>query len=116
MFILLCILLGNIISDKNYINNPSFEEFKTKKTLMYWIVDSSTDISSDCHSGNFSLHWKQTNKNIYSSQYIQLDKDFSYEVCVHYKLKDIVGIGFRFYIGNSNYTPGFKDFHFSIYL
>ena len=49
-----------------------------------------------------------------NSQYIELDKDFNYEVCVHYKLKDIRGDGFRFYIGNLNYTPGYGDYHYAL--
>ena len=115
MFILLLISLSNINCNKNIIKNPSFEELNSKNRLMDWAVDSLTDLSSDSHSGNYSLHWKQTNKIVYNSQNLQLDKDFSYEVCVHFKLKDIVGKGFRFYIGNLNYTPGFIDYHYSIY-
>ena len=116
MFTILLILLGNINSNKNIVKNPSFEEFNSKNRLLNWNVDTLTDISSDSHSGNFSLHWKQTNKRVISSQKIELDKDFKYEVCVHFKLKDIVGDGFRFYIGNLNYTPGFSDYHYSKYF
>ena len=116
MFILLFILLGNINCNKNFIKNPSFEEFNSKKRLLYWSVDASTDLSSDSHSGNYSLHWKQTNKTVTNSQRLDLEKDFKYEVCVHFKLKDIVGNGFRFYIGNLNYTPRYSDYHYSKYV
>jgi len=58
MFIILLILLGNINCNKNIIKNPSFEEFNSKNRLLNWNVDALTDISSDSHSGNYSLHWK----------------------------------------------------------
>ena len=113
MFILLLILVSNIKCNKNIIKNPSFEELNSKNKLINWNVYTLADLSSDSHSGNYSLHWKQTNITTMNSQYIELDKDFNYEVCVHFKLKDIVGDGFRFYIGNLNYTPGFSDYHYS---
>ena len=113
MFILLLILLSNINCSVNIIKNPSFEELNAQKKLINWNVDTLADLSSDRHSGNYSLHWNQTNRRVVNSQYIELDKDFNYEVCVHFKLKDIVGDGFRFYIGNLNYTPGFSDYHYS---
>ena len=113
MFILLFILLSNINCNKNIIKNPSFEELNSRNRPINWNLDSITDLSLDSHSGNYSLHWKQTNRTITNSQYIQLDKSYNYEVCVHYKLKDIVGSGFRFYIGNLNYTPGFSDYNYS---
>ena len=109
MFILLSIINCN----KNIIKNPSFEEFNSNNRLINWNVDTITDLSSNSHSGNYSLHWKQIDRTVTNSQYIELDKDFSYEVCVHFKLNDIEGGGFRFYIGNLNYTPGFSDYHYS---
>ena len=112
MFILLLILFGNINCNKNIIKNPSFEELNSKNKLLNWNVNTTLiDLSSDSYSGNFSLHWKQRNITVSSSQRIELDKDFKYEVCVHFKLKDIVGNGFRFYISNLNYTEGFSDYH-----
>ena len=115
MFILVFILLISISYNKNIIKNPSFEELNSNNKLINWNIDSLAHLSSDKHSGNFSLHWKQTNRSVVNSQYIELDKDFSYEVCAHFKLKDIIGNGFRFYIGNLNYTAGFSDYHYSKY-
>ena len=115
MFILVFILLISISYNKNIIKNPSFEELNSNNKLINWNIDSLAYLSSDKHSGNFSLQWKQTNRSVVNSQYIELDKDFSYEVCAHFKLKDIIGNGFRFYIGNLNYTAGFSDYHYSKY-
>ena len=112
MLVLLLILLSTIGCNKNIIKNPSFEEFNSLNKSMNWNVDSLADFSSDSHSGQFSLHWKQVNKTVVNSQFIDLDKDFKYEVCVHFKLKDIRGYGFRFYIGNMNYTPGYSDYNY----
>ena len=112
MFILVFIIFSRFNCNKNIVKNPSFEELNSNNKLINWNIDSLTDLSSDKHSGNVSLHWKQTNKRVINSQYIELDKEFNYEVCIHLKLKNIIGKGFRFYIGNSNSTPGFSDYHY----
>ena len=111
--IFLLVVLFIIINCKevNIIKNPSFEELDSKNKLTHWIVNDITDISSTCHSGKNSLHWKQINKRIVNIQYIELEKNYQYQVCVHYKLNNIIENGFRFYIENQNYTPGYYDPH-----
>ena len=115
MLTLLLFLFSIINCNKNILNNPSFEEFNSKNKSTYWYFDPLAGLSSHSHSGNFSLYLKQANKNVVCSQAIQVEKNFKYEICLYFKLKNIVGNGFRFYITNSNYnysTP-FTDNHFS---
>jgi hypothetical protein len=80
--IFLLVVLFIIINCKevNIIKNPSFEELDSKNKLTHWIVNDITDISSICHSGKNSLHWKQINKRIVNIQYIELEKNYKYQI------------------------------------
>ena len=115
MLTLLLFLFTIINCNQNILNNPSFEEFDSKNKSTYWYFDPLAGLSSHSHSGKFSLHWKQTNISIASAQAIPVEKNFKYEICLYFKLKNVVGNGFRFYISNKNYnyTSSFSDNHFS---
>ena len=92
MIFVLSILIINI-NCKNIIKNPSFEEFDSNNKLKDWILNPTSDISHESYSGNNSLHWKESNKRIINTQTIQVEKDFKYEICVNFKLKNITGSG-----------------------
>jgi len=97
----------------NIVKNPSFEEFDSKNKLTYWRINNKTEISSDSHSGKNSLHWKQENKRVKNYQLIELEKNYRYEICIHFKLKNIIGNGFSFYIDNNNYSSGINERYYS---
>ena len=73
------------------------------------------DISHDSHSGNNSLHWKESSKRIINTQTIEVEKGFKYEICVNFKFKNIIGKGLRFYIENKNHTQLYENYYFSYY-
>ena len=58
--------------NENIIKNPSFEEFDANSKLKYWDVVKESDISSDSHSGNNSLHWKPLNRSLVNYQQINV--------------------------------------------
>ena len=108
VFILFALII--IIScNKNIIKNPSFEELDSDNKLKYWVLNPICDISHDSHSGNNSLHWKESSKRIINTQTIELEKGFKYEICVNFKLKNIIGKGLRFYIENKNHTQLYEN-------
>ena len=117
MLALLLFLFTTINCNKNILNNPSFEEFDSRNKSINWYFDPLAGLSSYSHSGSYSLHWNQINKAIYNGQRIEVEKDFKYEICLYFKLKNIAGNGidngFRFYISNGYYTPPFSDNHYS---
>ena len=106
----------SIIYCQNIIKNPSFEEVENNQAKN-WILDRETQIiSSDSHSGKYSLYWKQTDRGISNYQIIQLEKGFQYEMCVHYKIKNIqraLEAGFFFIIESFNRISGFHEFLYS---
>ena len=116
-YLLLLSLLYIYNSGKvNIIKNPSFEELDSNNQLSYWRLNVNNGISSISHSGKNSLYWKQTNKRIINTQSIELEKDFQYEICVYYKLNNIIGDGFRFFIENNNHTPEYYErYYFNFY-
>ena len=114
MIFVLSILIINI-NCKNIIKNPSFEEFDSNNKLKDWILNPTSDISHESYSGNNSLHWKESNKRIINTQTIQVEKDFKYEICVNFKLKNITGSGFRFYIENKNFTNLYEHYYSSYF-
>ena len=86
---MICFFLFSIIYCQNIIKNPSFEEVENNQAKN-WILDKGSQIiSSDSHSGKNSLYWKQTDHGISNYQIIQLEKGVQYEICVHYKSKNI---------------------------
>jgi len=111
--IILFFIIFIINCKDNIIKNPSFEEFDSKNKLTYWRINNKTEISSDSYSGKNSLYWKQTNKRIKNYQLIELEKNYQYEICIHFKLKNILGNGFSFYIDNNNYTSGVNERYYS---
>ena len=115
VFIILFVLIIIINCNRNIIKNPSFEEFDSDKKLKYWILNPTSNISHDSYSGNNSLHWKESNKRIINTQTIVLEKDFKYEICVNFKLKNVTGKGFRFYIENKNNTQLYEHYYSSYY-
>ena len=105
--------LFSIIYCQNVIKNPSFEEFENNQ-VKYWRLDKESQIiSSDCYSGKYSLYWKQGNHSITNFQTIQLEKGFQYEVCIHFKIKNIKKTsseGFFIKIQSINTTGGFNEY------
>jgi len=101
--------------NNNIIKNPSFEEFNSNNKLKYWTLNSKCDISHESFSGNNSLFWKELNKKLFNIQTIELEKGFKYEICVHFKLRNIIGKGFRFYIVNRNHTELYENYYSSYY-
>ena len=102
----LFLLLFPIIYCENLIKNPSFEEVdEGNNKPLYWEVVKGSDLSSDCHSGSKSLHWRPNNSVLINKQIIYMDKNFKYEICLYYKLKNIYGKGLHFYI-EAVYKPG----------
>ncbi len=114
IFILFALIIINI-SNKNIIKNPSFEEFDSDNKLKYWKLNPTCDISNESNSGNYSLHWKESDKRIINTQSIELEKGFKYEICVNFKLKNIIGSGLRFYIENRDYSNLYERYYFSYY-
>ena len=114
IFILFALIITNI-SNKNIIKNPSFEEFDSDNKLKYWKLNPTCDISNESNSGNYSLHWKESDKRIINTQSIELEKGFKYEICVNFKLKNIIGSGLRFYIENRDYSNLYERYYFSYY-
>ena len=105
--------LFSIIYCQNIIKNPSFEEFENNQIKNWRLSKESQIISSDIHSGKYSLYWKQPNHPISNIQIIQLEKGFQYEMCIHYKIKNIQrtsGAGFIFTIQSVNKTSGFHEY------
>ena len=115
MLFIIFFLIFIINCNKNIIKNPSFEELDSDGIIKFWNLNSICDISNETNSGNNSLHWKESNKRIINSQTIELEKDFKYEICVNFKLKNIIGKGFRFYIENKNHTQLYERYYFSYY-
>ena len=115
MIFILFVLFIIISCNRNIIKNPSFEEFDSDNKLKYWILNSICDISHEYYSGNNSLHWKESSKRIINTQTIELEKGFKYEICVNFKLKNITGNGFRFYIENKNHTQLYERYYSSYY-
>ena len=100
-----------IILCENLIQNPSFEEMEGDK-LKYWKAVKGSDISSNSHSGKNSPHWKPQNKSMITLQDIYgLEKDFQYEICVYYKLKNI--LKFQMVFANNNKSEGYKEYYYS---
>ena len=98
-----------ICEDENLIKNPSFEEFDSDNKLKYWNVDKESDISSVHHSGKYSLHWKPLNKTISSYQFINVEKNYQYRLCIHLKLTNIKA--FQMHITNHNKTKERESYH-----
>ena len=115
MIFILFTLIIIINCNRNIIKNPSFEEFDSDKKLKYWILNPTSDISHEYYSGNNSLHWKESNKKIINTQTIELERGFKYEICVNFKLKNVTGKGFRFYIENKNHTQLYEHYYSSYY-
>ena len=106
-FLFSLIFCGN----ENIIKNPSFEEFDANSKLKYWDVVKESDISSDSHSGNNSLHWKPLNRSLVNYQQINVERNYQYEICIHYKIKNITAL--QFYILNTNKTKDYNEYYYS---
>ena len=104
---LILFLFSIIFCDENLIKNPSFEEFDSQSHLTYWNVPKESEISSDSHSGEYSLHWKPLNKTMASYQYINLEKNYQYKICMHLKLKNIKS--FQMYFTSQNNTKDYRE-------
>ena len=90
---LILFLFSIIICQENIIKNPSFEEIDSNTNkLKYWNIVQEADISHDCLSGNNCLHWKPVNLVLINYQYINIEKGYIYDVCIHYKIKNIVAL------------------------
>ena len=46
-------------------------------------------------------------------QYISIEKNYKYEICIHYKLKNITA--FQIYIGNHNTLQYYEVYYLDIY-
>ena len=111
MFHIFFFFLFSMVFCENLVKNPSFEEFEDNK-LKDWKAVKGSDISIESHSGNYSLHWKPQNKSMITLQYIDgFNKEFKYEICVHYKLKNI--LGFQLVFANVNKTDQYKEYYYS---
>ena len=96
---------------QNLIKNPSFEEIENNK-IKDWKDYTQGVLSTDSHSGMYSLNWKPQNRSMVVLQYIDgLEKDFQYEVCVNYKLKNIEG--FQLCLKNNNKTGDYRESYYS---
>ena len=103
---LILFLFSIIFCDENLIKNPSFEEFEDNK-LKYWNVAKECEISSDSHTGKYSLYWKPLNKTIACNQNINVEKNYKYRICVSIKLKKIKN--FQMYITSQNNTQDYRE-------
>ena len=106
-------LLFSIVCSQNIIQNPSFEEVDSNNKVLNWNLADGADLSADSHSGSKSLHWKTKDKTLINYQILKIEKNFQYEICVHFKLVNITGKGFAFYIESKNQTPGFYESTYS---
>ena len=109
-------LLFSIIYCQNIIKIPSFEEVEGDQVTNWKLGEGVELISSDSHSGKNSLHWKPTNKAIFSYQMIQIEKGFQYEMCAHFKTQNVPNIsyeGFLFMIESINKTNGTYEYFYS---
>ena len=109
------LVLFSLIYCQNIIRNPSFEEVENNKVLN-WGLGEGVEISSDCFSGKNSLHWRPTNHSVFSYQMIPIEKGFQYEMCAHFKVKNvknITGEGFIFMIESLNKTIGAFEYFYS---
>ena len=109
MLLIFCFSL--IICEENLIKNPSFEEVDSDNKIKYWNVVKGSDISSDSHSGKYSLHWKPENKSMVNFQYINIEKNYIYDVCIHFKLNNITAL--QMYVISLNRTTDYREFYYS---
>ena len=108
---MLFLFLFSLVYCQNIIKNPSFEQVDSNNKLLNWIVHEKASLSSDCHSGNKSLHWKQTNQTVFNYQIINVEKNYIYEVCAYIKFINAggAGSGFQMYIRSNDRTPGIYE-------
>ena len=103
----------SIIYCQNIIKNPSFEEVENNQ-VKNWILDKGVQlISLDSPLGKKALYWRQINNSVYISQTIKLEKGFQYEMCAHFKVKNIPNItkdGFQFMLQSVNRTHGIREY------
>ena len=109
------LLLFSIIYCQNIIKNPSFEEVENNQVKNWKLGEGVQLITLDNNSGKKALYWKQTNHSTSVYQIIQVEKGFQYEICVHFKVKNIPDItkdGLTFGIDTFNKTNRFREiFH-----
>ena len=110
---MLLIFLFSLVCSHNIIQNPSFEEVDSNNKALFWNLAEGAELSSVSHSGRKSLHWNTMEKTLINYQFIKIDKNLQYEVCVHFKLINIHGDGFQFYIESKNKTEGFYESSYS---
>ena len=106
--------LFSIIYSQNIIKNPSFEEVENNQIKNWKLGEGVELISSEL--GRKALHWKMANHTFFSYQMVPLEKGFQYEMCVHFKIKNIKNItkdGFMFLIESVNKTDGVHEYFFS---
>ena len=105
-------LLFSTIYCQNMLKNPSFEEVENNQVKNWRLGEGIQLITLDNNSGKKALYWKQTNHSISVLQTIPVEKGFQYEICAHFKVKNIPDIqkdGFTFLIDTSNKTNGFRE-------
>ena len=106
--------LFSLVFCQNFVKNPSFEETEDNK-LKEWKDYTNGVLSTDSHSGRYSLNWKPQNKSVIVLKYIDgVENDFQYEVCVYYKLKNIRG--FQLAFANNNESADYKEVYYSSIL
>ena len=100
LHLLFFIFINTIDCRENLIKNPSFEEIDSDNKPKFWepYGHNIHELSSDSHSGEKSLYWIPNKNTIVVRQFFFLEHDFRYEICVYFKLKNIYGDGFQFYI------------------
>ena len=109
---LILFLFSLVICEENIIKNPSFEEIDSNTNkLKDWNVVNTSDISHDCYSGHNCLHWKPLNRSMINFQYINIEKNYKYDICIHYKIKNITAL--QMYIASLNSTQDYKEHYYS---
>lgn len=109
---LILFLFPIIICQENIIKNPSFEEINsTTYELKDWYVVENADISHDCYSGNNCLHWKPLNYVMINFQYLNIEKGYVYDVCIHYKINNIVAL--QMFVVNEYSAEDYEEVYYS---
>ena len=109
---LILFLFPIIICQENIIKNPSFEEINsTTHELKDWYVVENADISHDCYSGNNCLHWKPLNYVMINFQYLNIEKGYVYDVCIHYKINNIVAL--QMFVVNEYSAEDYEEVYYS---
>ena len=109
---LILLLFSLIFCEENIIKNPSFEEIDSRtRELKYWNIVEGASISHNCHSGRNCLHWKPLDRVLINWQYINVEKNYVYDVCTHYKITNIAAL--QMFVVNEYSSDDYEEVYYS---